>query len=232
MKTLIIVPAYNEEGNIENVIQRIRGASSDYDIVVINDCSKDGTKEKAEAMGVPVISLPVNLGIGGAVQTGVLYAYYNNYDVALQLDGDGQHNPEYVKELIAPIERGDADVVIGSRFIQKKGFQSHWLRRVGIRLFQVLNNLLLRQNITDSTSGFRAYNAESISLLQRLYPSDFPEPEALFILKRRGFHIVEIPVEMNSREAGISSITGIKSLYYMIKVFTSIIIEFMRGKDG
>ncbi len=232
MKTLIIVPAYNEEGNIENVIQRIRGASSDYDIVVINDCSKDGTKEKAEAMGVPVISLPVNLGIGGAVQTGFLYAYYNNYDVALQLDGDGQHNPEYVKELIAPIERGDADVVIGSRFIQKKGFQSHWLRRVGIRLFQVLNNLLLRQNITDSTSGFRAYNAESISLLQRLYPSDFPEPEALFILKRRGFHIVEIPVEMNSREAGISSITGIKSLYYMIKVFTSIIIEFMRGKDG
>ena len=123
-------------------------------------------------------------------------------------------------------------MVIGSRFIQKKGFQSHWLRRVGIRLFQVLNNLLLRQNITDSTSGFRAYNAESISLLQRLYPSDFPEPEALFILKRRGFHIVEIPVEMNSREAGISSITGIKSLYYMIKVFTSIIIEFMRGKDG
>jgi glycosyltransferase involved in cell wall biosynthesis len=232
LKTLIIVPAYNEEGNIENVIRRIRGASSDYGIVVINDCSKDGTKEKAEAMGVPVISLPVNLGIGGAVQTGFLYAYYNGYDVALQLDGDGQHNPEYVKDLVAPIENGEADVVIGSRFIQKKGFQSHWLRRVGIRMFQVLNNLLLRQNITDSTSGFRAYNAKAIALLQRLYPSDFPEPEALFILKRCGFHIVEIPVEMNSREAGVSSISGIKSLYYMIKVTTSIIIEFMRGKDG
>lgn len=232
MKTLIIVPAYNEEGNIENVIQRIRDASSDYDIVVINDCSKDRTKEKAEALGIPVISLPVNLGIGGAVQTGFLYAYYNGYDVALQLDGDGQHNPGYVKDLIAPIEAGEADVVIGSRFIQKKGFQSHWLRRVGIRTFQVLNNLLLRQNITDSTSGFRAYNAKAIALLQRLYPSDFPEPEALFILKRCGFHIVEIPVEMNSREAGVSSISGIKSLYYMIKVTTSIIIEFMRGKDG
>ena len=232
MKTLIIVPAYNEEGNIENVIQRIRDASSDYDIVVINDCSKDRTKEKAEALGVPVISLPVNLGIGGAVQTGFLYAYYNGYDVALQLDGDGQHNPGYVKDLIAPIEAGEADVVIGSRFIQKKGFQSHWLRRVGIRTFQVLNNLLLRQNITDSTSGFRAYNADAIALLQRLYPSDFPEPEALFILKRCGFHIVEIPVEMNSREAGVSSISGIKSLYYMIKVITSIMIEFMRGKDG
>lgn len=232
MKTLIIVPAYNEEGNIENVIQRIRGASSDYDIVVINDCSKDRTKEKAEAMGVPVISLPVNLGIGGAVQTGFLYAYYNGYDVALQLDGDGQHNPEYVKDLIAPIGNGEADVVIGSRFIQKKGFQSHWLRRVGIRMFQVLNNVLLRQNITDSTSGFRAYNAKAVALLQRLYPSDFPEPEALFILKRCGFHIVEIPVEMNSREAGVSSISGVKSLYYMIKVTTSIIIEFMRGKDG
>ncbi len=232
MKTLIIVPAYNEEGNIENVIARIRRASSEYDIVVINDCSKDRTKEKAEACGVPVVSLPVNLGIGGAVQTGFLYAYYNQYDVALQLDGDGQHNPEYVKELIAPIEKGEADVVIGSRFIQRKGFQSHWLRRVGIRTFQVLNNLLLKQNITDSTSGFRAYNAAAIRLLQRLYPSDFPEPEALFILKRCGFHIVEIPVEMNSREAGISSISGFKSLYYMIKVTTSIIIEFMRGKNG
>jgi len=232
LKTLIIVPAYNEEGNIENVIRRIRQASSEFDIVVINDCSKDSTREKAEACGVPVISLPVNLGIGGAVQTGFLYAYYNQYDVAVQLDGDGQHNPVYVKGLIAPIERGEADVVIGSRFIQRKGFQSHRLRRVGIRMFQVLNNVLLRQNITDSTSGFRAYNARAIELLQRLYPSDYPEPEALFILKRCGFHIVEIPVEMNSREAGISSITGIKSLYYMVKVITSIVIEFLRGKDG
>lgn len=232
MKKLMVVPAYNEEGSIEGVIRKIRSASPDYHIVVIDDCSRDATRERAESLDVPVISLPVNLGIGGAVQTGFKYAHYNGYDVAVQVDGDGQHDPRFVERLLEPICRDRADVVVGSRFITRKGFQSGKMRRLGIRLFQLLNNLLLRQNITDSTSGFRAYNARAIALLQENYPSDFPEPEALFLLKKRGFRIVEVPVEMNTREAGTSSISGIKSAYYMIKVTISIIVEFLRKEDG
>jgi glycosyltransferase involved in cell wall biosynthesis len=232
MRTLIIIPAYNEEGSIEGVIRKIRAASREYDIVVINDCSTDHTRERAGSLGVAVISLSVNLGIGGAVQTGFKYAYYNRYDAAVQVDGDGQHNPQFVKRLLEPIGSGLADVVVGSRFIHKKGFQSGRLRRLGIRLFQLLNNVLLRQNITDSTSGFRAYNAGAIALLQENYPSDYPEPEALFLLKKREFRIAEVPVEMNSRDAGTSSISGLKSVYYMIKVTISILVECLRKKDG
>jgi glycosyltransferase involved in cell wall biosynthesis len=232
MRILIVVPAFNEEENIEKVIKSINDASAAYDIVVIDDCSTDRTREKAESLGVTVISLPINLGIGGAVQTGFMYAHYNRYDVAVQVDGDGQHDPEFVKYLIQPIQRGDADVVIGSRFINKTGFQSRRMRRMGIKLFQFLNNLLLKQNITDSTSGFRAYNTKAIARVQETYPRDYPEPEALFFLKRRGFRIKEVPVEMSVRGGGTSSISGLKSVYYMVKVTISIIIECLRKKNG
>ena len=232
MKILIIVPAFNEEGNIHGVIKKIREASSEYDIVVINDCSTDRTESTAKSLGVEVISLPINLGIGSTVQTGFKYAFQNKYDIAVQVDGDGQHNPAHINALIEPIKQNEADVVIGSRYIKKKGFQSFFLRRLGIRIFKFLNNILLRQNITDSTSGFRAYNAKSIELLKDNYPSDFPEPEAIVMLKKRKFRMREVPVEMEVRDKGVSSITGIKSIYYMIKVTIAIFIEYLRRSDG
>ncbi len=232
MRVLIIIPAFNEEGNIKSVIKSIREASLDFDIIVINDCSTDDTETVAKSLNVDVISLPLNLGIGGAVQTGFQYAYNNNYDIAIQIDGDGQHNPKYIKELIGPLSKGDADVVNGSRFIDKKGFQSKFFRRLGIRFFQLLINILVRCNITDSTSGFRAYNAKAIELLKDRYPIDFPEPEAIIILKKRKFRIIEVPVEMENRTAGISSISTFKSIYYMVKVTISIIVEFLRSNNG
>jgi len=232
MKVLIIVPAFNEEGNIKSVIKSIREVSLDIDIIVINDCSTDNTEAVAKSLNVDVISLPLNLGIGGAVQTGFQYAYNNNYDIAIQIDGDGQHNPKYIKELIGPLSKGDADVVNGSRFIDKKGFQSKFFRRLGIRFFQLLINILVRCNITDSTSGFRAYNTKAIELLKDRYPIDFPEPEAIIILKKRKFRIIEVPVEMENRAAGISSISTFKSIYYMVKVTISIIVEFLRSNNG
>ena len=206
MRVLIIIPAFNEEGNIDTVITNIRKVSKDFDIVVINDYSKDNTEYIARSLKVNVVSLPMNLGIGGAVQAGFKYAYENNYEIAIQVDGDSQHNPKYIKNLILPLKKGDADVVNGSRFIDKKGFQSNFFRRLGIRFFQLLINILVRCNITDSTSGFRAYNAKAIELLKDNYPTDFPEPEAIIFLKKRQFRIIEVSVQIESRVGGVSSI--------------------------
>ena len=232
MKILVIVPAYNEAGAIQPTIRDIRSVPGDPDIVVIDDCSTDETAELAAEMGAAVVRLPINLGIGGAVQTGFRYAAEQGYDIAIQVDGDGQHNPAFIPELTDPIRNGRADVVVGSRFIRREGFQSLFMRRMGIRIFQFLHRLLLRQNITDSTSGFRAYNADAVQVLQYNYPVDYPEPEALVLLKKRGFRICEVPVVMRTREAGVSSISGWKSAYYMVKVTLSILIESVRLHDG
>lgn len=232
MKKLAIIPAYNEEGNIEAIVKKIRMHSPDFDIVVINDCSTDNTKSKAEGLAANVISLPINLGIGGAVQTGFKYAYYNNYQLAVQVDGDGQHNPKYLEDLIKPLVDNKADVVIGSRFIAKRGFQSMFFRRLGIRIFQLLYKILIREIITDGTSGFRAYNAKAIELLKDNYPTDYPEPEAIIILRKNKIKILEVAVEMDTRHQGISSITGFKTIYYMIKVTMSILIEYLRSYNG
>lgn len=232
MKILTIVPAYNEAGAIKKTLGYIRAVDMDLGIVVIDDCSTDRTAELARATGAAVVSLPINLGIGGAVQTGFRFAVENGYDVAIQVDGDGQHDPAFIPELIAPILEGSADVVVGSRFIRREGYQSRFMRRLGIRTFQHLNRLLIRQKITDSTSGFRAYNAAALEVLQDNYPVDYPEPEALVLLKKRGFRITEVPVIMRDRHAGVSSISGWKSAYYMIKVTLSILIESVRLPNG
>jgi len=232
MKILTIVPAYNEAGAIEATIANIHAVNPELGIVVIDDCSKDRTGPLARDAGAVVVRLPINLGIGGAVQTGFRFAVENRYDVAIQVDGDGQHDPAYIPDLIAPILAGNADVVVGSRFIRNEGFQSLFLRRLGIRMFQHLNRMLIRLNITDSTSGFRAYNSAALKVLQHNYPVDYPEPEALVLLKKRGFRITEVPVVMRDRHAGESSISGWKSIYYMIKVTISILIESVRLPDG
>lgn len=232
MKILIIIPAYNEGKNIAKVIRQLEKIEEKLDVVVINDASKDRTSEIARATGrAEVIDLPVNVGIGGAVQTGFMYAQRKGYDAAIQFDGDGQHKAEEIKILLAPLAENQADVVIGSRFCEKRaGFKSGFARRIGIKIFEIVNLLLVRKHITDNTSGFRAYNKKAIEFLAEHYPHDFPEPEAVIVLGRNGFRLQEVYTEMYERQGGQSSISGWKSAYYMIKVLLAIMISSIRPK--
>lgn len=229
MKILIIIPAYNEENNLKELIDSINSLGNPaIEFVVINDCSTDNTAKLCEILNIPVINLPCNLGIGGAVQTGYKYAYNNNFDIAIQVDGDGQHKPEYILNLVEPIVQDQADLVIGSRYIQRQGFQSTFLRRIGITYFSKLLFSLTGKKITDPTSGFRACNRKIISIFSKRYPVDYPEPESIMYLARNSFKVVEIPVTMESRASGTSSITSLKSVYYMIKVSMAILIDKLR----
>ena len=228
-RVLIIVPAFNEEKNITHVIEEIRTSLPDYDILVINDCSLDNTSSVAKSKeGVRVVDLPCNLGIGGAVQTGFKYAYEHGYDYAVQVDGDGQHIAVEVKKLISVLENEHCDMVIGSRFLDTKSFRSTRARRVAIRLFYYLYRMLIGIRVTDGTSGFRAYNRRSIEFLRYNYPDDYPEPEAVVMLKRKDFNISEVGVRMRERIHGKSSITPLKSLYYVAKVALSIFFSYLR----
>lgn len=232
MKTLLIIPAYNEEKNIENTIKKILDLHNpDIDYIIINDGSTDNTLEILENNHFNYLNLPANLGIGGAVQTGYKYALYNNYDIAIQFDGDGQHNVEYISQLIQQIEAGN-DLVIGSRFLDNlTGFKSTKTRRVGIKLLSNLIKLCTGKKITDPTSGFRACNKKIIELFSMNYPYDYPEPDTIVKVIKKGFNVKEIPVIMNEREQGKSSINMLKSVYYMIKVSLSIIISSFSNKE-
>lgn len=233
LKILIIVPAFNESGNITRTIADIRKQHLSLDIVVIDDGSKDDTAKEAAAAGVSVVSLPFNLGIGGAVQTGFQYARQRHYDIAVQMDGDGQHDAEYLKKIIAPIVEGHADMVIGSRFIEDNGgFKSSFSRRLGISFFVKLINSLTGLNITDPTSGFRAHNQRMIAVFASSYPHDFPEPEAIVVGKHLGARIQEVAVVMRKREDGQSSIRQLKSLYYMVKVTFAICLHMIRPPES
>ncbi|NOU98193.1 glycosyltransferase [Paenibacillus sp. LMG 31456] len=230
-KILIVIPAFNEQNNIQKVIWDIRESGADYDILVINDCSHDGTSINArKSEGVKVVDLPYNLGIGGAVQTGFKYALANGYDYMVQVDGDGQHMPKEVIKLYEAMVQSGSDMVIGSRFLDIKSFQTTWSRRLGIKVFYYLFRLLIQTKVTDSTSGFRMYNRKSIHLLSKYYPDDYPEPDAIILLKKHGLHISEVGVEMREREHGTSSITPIKSPYYMAKVILSIFFSYTRTR--
>lgn len=229
MRVLLIIPAFNEGKNIKNLINRIHSVcATELDILVINDCSLDDTKSVCDKINVPIINLPCNLGIGGAVQTGYKYAYQHDYDIAIQIDGDGQHRPEYVRSLIQFIIEDKADMVIGSRFLNKEGFQSTVMRRLGIAYFTHLIKFLSKQKLTDPTSGFRACNKRIIGLFAKRYPVDYPEPESIMYLLRNHYRIMEIPVVMQERIEGSSSITVLKSVYYMIKVSLAILIDRFR----
>jgi glycosyltransferase involved in cell wall biosynthesis len=233
LKILIIIPAYNEEKNIPDLINKLLEYKEyNIDLLIINDCSNDGTSNVCRELGVKVIDLPCNLGIGGAVQTGYKYAHNNNYDIAIQVDGDGQHKPNYLGKLISPIINNTVDMVIGSRYLDKTGFQSTLLRRIGIRYFSRLIQLLTLQKITDPTSGFRACNSIVIALFANRYPKDFPEPESLVFLKRNQIRILEVPVVMQERKNGKSSINLIKSIYYVIKVSLAILIDRLRKQTA
>lgn len=225
MKKLVIIPAYNEEDSIVNTVQDILDHAPGFDYVVINDCSKDRTLQRCRENGLNVIDLPVNLGIGGGIQTGYRYAVEHGYDVAVQFDGDGQHDASYLQAMADRLERDDLDMVIGSRFIENEGFQSTGLRRFGINFFKFLLKLLYGGTITDATSGMRMCSRRVMEEFSVDYPQDYPEPETVARLLRKKYKVREIPVVMRERSAGTSSINPAKSVYYMIKVSLAILVE-------
>ena len=225
MKCLIIIPAYNEAANIEKVINNIVQNYPQYDYVIINDGSTDKTEKVCINAGYQVLNLPINMGIGGAVQTGYRYAKKNNYDAAVQIDGDGQHDVAFLEDMLKLLESGEADVVIGSRFVQKEGFQSSQIRRVGIRFLSILAGILTGVQIRDITSGYRVVNRRFIEIYANDYPADYPEPEAMIIAAVHDGRIKEYPVIMRERENGTSSITFKKSVYYMIKVTLAMLVR-------
>ena len=225
MKCLIIIPAYNEAENIEKVVNNLVENYPVYDYIIVNDGSADGTKEICSKNCYQVLNLPINMGIGGAVQTGYRYALENNYDAAVQIDGDGQHDVSYLEGMLKLLESGQAEVVIGSRFMEKEGFQSSCARRTGIRILSILGWMLTGVRVKDVTSGYRLVNRRFIRIFAEDYPADYPEPEALVIAAVYGGKIKEYPVVMRERENGISSITLKKSVYYMIKVTLAMLIR-------
>lgn len=228
MKKLIIIPAYNESANIEKTISEIEKNAPEFDYVIINDCSSDNTKEICEKNHFNLVNLPINLGIGGAVQTGYRYGWRKGYDIAVQVDGDGQHDPKFLQTMADYLEKNDLDMVIGSRFIEKEGFQSSGTRRLGIKYFTILIRLLTGKKITDPTSGLRMVNRDVMKIFAYDYPKDYPEPESVVAILRQRKKVQEIPVIMKERQGGVSSISPKKSVYYMIKVTLAILIERIR----
>lgn len=229
MKKLIIIPAYNESSNIVNTIRTIESDASDFDYIIIDDCSTDNTLAICQKQGFNVISLPINLGIGGAVQTGYRYAQRCGYDVAVQVDGDGQHNPCYLEKMVEVLVQSSVNMVIGSRFITKEGFQSSFARRIDIKYFTWLIALLTGKKITDATSGLRLIDRSLIERFANHYPDDYPEPETVVDVLVSHFKVKEIPVVMNERQGGVSSISLTKSVYYMIKVTLAILVVRLKG---
>ena len=232
-KVLIIIPAYNEEKNILKTYQEIQKYNqknkTKYDCLIINDGSSDNTEEILTTNNIPHVNLPNNLGIGGAVQTGYKYAYYNDYDVAVQYDGDGQHDIRYVKKIIDPILKGEKDFVIGSRFVEDLSeFKTTRSRRFGINIISFFIKLMSGKKIYDTTSGFRAANKEIISFFSKSYPQEYPEPITNLEVIKKGYRVDEIAVNMRERTEGKSSIHAWKSVYYMINVCLCIIVFGLR----
>ncbi len=229
-KILVIIPALNEEKSIGKVVRNIKTTLPELDVLVIDDGSTDRTAEIASESGAEIISLPVNLGIGGAVQTGFLFARDKSYDIALQVDGDGQHRPEEIKKLIDPILNAEVDVTIGSRFLCKTSYRVPFARYLGIYLLSKTIKNVVRRDFTDPTSGFRAYNRKAIKILSTHYSIDYPEPDAIVTLLKNGLGIKEVSVAMDPRVFGKSSITPLKSAYYMLKVSLAIVMNSMMAK--
>lgn len=224
MKSLIIIPAYNEEKSIANTVNHIMEVHPEMDYLIVNDGSTDNTEKICKENGFQFITLPINQGIGGAVQSGYRYALQNDYDIAIQMDGDGQHDPIYLDQLIAPIVENKANAVIGSRFITKEGFQSSGSRRFGISILSSLIFICTGKRIKDVTSGYRAVDRTLIKIYTDNYSRDYPEPEAIVTALVHGMKIQEVPVIMRERMAGVSSINLKKAVYYMVKVSLAVVI--------
>lgn len=229
---LIIVPAYNESNHIRQVVADIRKIAPQAHIAVVNDGSTDDTYAEAARSGATVFDLPYNLGIGGAVQTGYRFAAMHGYDFAVQIDGDGQHDPADLPRLLEALTRSGADMAIGSRFLEKAGYQSTFARLIGIRLLSAIVSLITGRKATDPTSGYRVCGRRAIALFAAHYPTDYPEVEAIALLHRQGLRFVETPVVMKPRASGTSSITALKSAYYMIKVTLALLISHTARAAG
>lgn len=226
-KILIILPCFNEEQSIGTILQKLKGINvigCELIALPVNDASTDNTLKEIKKHSNHYLDLPKNLGIGGAVQSGLIYALQNNFDIAVQMDGDGQHPPLELIKIIAPILKNDTDVCIGSRFINKEGFQSSFLRRAGIKFLSTLIKLSCGQTISDCTSGYRAFNKRAIEECVKYYPKKYPEPESAVHLIKKGIRVMEIPVKMEARDGGTSSISGWRGIYYMLKVSWAILM--------
>jgi hypothetical protein len=228
VKGIAIVPAYNEALNIGRVIDELRVFDPELAVVVISDGSSDRTAEVAAEHGAHVIRLPFNLGIGGAVQTGFRYAWERGYELAVRCDGDGQHDPAELPKVLAPVLAGEADICVGSRFTGSDGYRSSATRRIGIRLLALVVSAIARQRVTDTTSGFQALNRRALGLFAGDYPHDYPEVEGMVMTIRHRLRLQEVPVAMREREHGSSSITALRSIYYMLKVFTALFVGLFR----
>jgi len=228
LRRVAIVPALNEEASVGRVIDEIRAFDPGFDIVVVDDGSTDRTAGIAGDRGAHVVRLPFNLGIGGAVQTGYRFAFEHGYDLAVQVDGDGQHDPAQLPAILGPVLAGDADLCVGSRFAAGAGYQSSFARRVGIRVFAFVVSAVVRQRVTDTTSGFRAVNRKGIALFAADYPHDYPEVEATVMSVKHKLRLHEVPVVMRERAGGASSITALRSIYYMTKVLLAIFVGLFR----
>lgn len=231
MKKIVIIPAYNEQNNLMEVIDDIRTNAPGFDYVIINDGSTDDTIDLCRSKGFSTIDLPVNLGIGASVQTGYIYALENGYDIAVQFDGDGQHEARYLEKMYDEMIRTGSDMVIGSRYLSKNGFQSTALRRTGTRFLSVLIRILHGQEVRDVTSGLRMINKNVMTAFTENYPYDYPEPETVAFCMRKKFKITEVPVTMRPRKEGRSSIGSMQSVYYMFKVSFSIIVDYFKRLD-
>jgi glycosyltransferase involved in cell wall biosynthesis len=226
VRRVALVPAFNEEANVGRVIDEIRAVDPALDVVVVDDGSYDRTAEVARAT---VVRLPFNLGIGGAVQTGFRFAFEHGYDLAVRLDGDGQHDPSQLERILAPVVAGEADIAVGSRFAgERDGYRSSRSRRIGIRLLAWVVSRIVGRRVTDTTSGFQALNHRAIELFAHDYPHDYPEVEATIMVSRHRLRSIEVPVSMRERGGGRSSITAIRSVYYMVKVLLAIFVGLFR----
>ena len=227
MKVLLIIPAYNEQENILSTVKKIEDYSKEIDYIVINDGSTDNTEKILNENKINHIKLVNNLGIGGAVQTGYKYAYENNYNIAIQFDGDGQHDVNFIPQICEPLINGQADMCIGTRYLDKSAskFQSTFMRRLGAKIITIFIRIFTGKKITDPTSGFRAVNKNVIEEFSKNYPTEYPEPESTVSLLVNGYRVQEAPVSMNERSGGVSSIRFFKTVDYMIKVVLAIIID-------
>jgi glycosyltransferase involved in cell wall biosynthesis len=228
LERIAIVPALNEEETVGRVIDEIRAFDPGFDIVVVDDGSVDRTAGVAADRGAFVLRLPFNLGIGGAMQTGYRFAFERSYDIAVQIDGDGQHDPQQLPAILAPVLSGEADLCVGSRFTGDSEFRSSFTRRLGIKIFAAVVSAVVRQKVTDTTSGFRAVNRRGIALFASDYPHDYPEVEATVMCVKHKLRLREVPVAMRERGGGSSSITAVRSVYYMTKVMLAIFVGLFR----